>query len=66
MSSYVFLNCRCYTKLFDSPSKTSATEDDEMSKLPPAQKKKLRQKQRKAEARAKKVVSCNIVTSCCS
>ncbi|KAK7854121.1 n-terminal acetyltransferase a complex auxiliary subunit naa15 [Quercus suber] len=29
-------------------------EDDEMSKLPPSQKKKMRQKQRKAEARAKK------------
>ncbi|KAG9459346.1 hypothetical protein H6P81_003854 [Aristolochia fimbriata] len=45
---------RCYIKLFDSPSKSSTTEDDEMSKLLPSQKKKLRQKQRKAEARAKK------------
>ncbi|THG22776.1 hypothetical protein TEA_024701 [Camellia sinensis var. sinensis] len=45
---------RCYIKLYDSPSKSAAEEDDEMSKLPPSQKKKMRQKQRKAEARAKK------------
>ncbi|OUZ99684.1 Tetratricopeptide repeat-containing domain [Macleaya cordata] len=45
---------RCYVKLYDCPSKSSNDEDDEMSKLLPAQKKKLRQKQRKAEARAKK------------
>ncbi|KAL3631842.1 N-alpha-acetyltransferase 16, NatA auxiliary subunit [Castilleja foliolosa] len=45
---------RCYLKLYDSPSKSSAEEDEEMSKLAPSQKKKLRQKQRKAEARAKK------------
>ncbi|XP_027125429.1 N-terminal acetyltransferase A complex auxiliary subunit NAA15 [Coffea arabica] len=45
---------RCYIKLYDSPSKPSAEEDDEMSKLPPSQRKKLRQKQKKAEARAKK------------
>ncbi|KAG6792308.1 hypothetical protein POTOM_001452 [Populus tomentosa] len=46
--------CRCYIKLFDSPSKSTAEEDDEMSKLPPSQRKKMRQKQKKAEARAKK------------
>ncbi|KAL3610584.1 hypothetical protein D5086_001604 [Populus alba] len=45
---------RCYIKLFDSPSKSTAEEDDEMSKLPPSQRKKMRQKQKKAEARAKK------------
>ncbi|KAI5660569.1 hypothetical protein M9H77_29362 [Catharanthus roseus] len=45
---------RCYLKLYDSPSKLSAEEDDDTSKLPPSQKKKLRQKQKKAEARAKK------------
>ncbi|XP_058226821.1 N-terminal acetyltransferase A complex auxiliary subunit NAA15 [Rhododendron vialii] len=45
---------RCYIRLYDSPSKSAAEEDDEMSKLPPSQKKKMRQKQRKAEARAKK------------
>ncbi|KAL8465775.1 hypothetical protein ACS0TY_035031 [Phlomoides rotata] len=45
---------RCYLKLYDSPPKSSAEEDEEISKLPPSQKKKLRQKQRKAEARAKK------------
>ncbi|EYU21564.1 hypothetical protein ABFS82_09G099700 [Erythranthe guttata] len=45
---------KCYLKLYDSPPKSSAEEDEEMSKLPPSQKKKLRQKQRKAEARAKK------------
>ncbi|KAF7843310.1 N-terminal acetyltransferase A complex auxiliary subunit NAA15 [Senna tora] len=45
---------RCYLKLYDSPSKSTAEQDDDMSKLLPSQKKKLRQKQRKAEARAKK------------
>lgn len=45
---------RCYIKLYDSPPKSSAEEDDEMAKLPASQKKKMRQKQRKAEARAKK------------
>ena len=44
-------------KLHDSPSKSSAEESDEMSKLPAAQRKKLRQKQKKAEARAKRVTS---------
>lgn len=52
-----YLIFRCYLKLYDSPSKSSAEEDEEMSKLPPSQKKKLRQKQRKAEARAKKVTN---------
>lgn len=51
-------------KLYDSPSKSSVEEDDEMLKLQPSQRKKLRQKQKKAEARAKKVfgvlfVACN-------
>uniref|UniRef100_A0A0D9V2Y2 Uncharacterized protein n=1 Tax=Leersia perrieri TaxID=77586 RepID=A0A0D9V2Y2_9ORYZ len=45
---------RCYMKLHDSPAKSSTEENDEMSKLPPAQRKKLRQKQKKAEARAKR------------
>nr|XP_043623547.1 N-terminal acetyltransferase A complex auxiliary subunit NAA15-like [Erigeron canadensis] len=45
---------RCYIKLYDSPPKSSTEEDDELAKLPASQKKKLRQKQRKAEARAKK------------
>ncbi|KAK3164784.1 hypothetical protein QOZ80_1AG0024670 [Eleusine coracana subsp. coracana] len=45
---------RCYMKLHDSPAKTSTEENDEMAKLPPAQRKKLRQKQKKAEARAKR------------
>lgn len=43
---------RCYLKLHDSPKSTS--EEDDMSKLAPAQKKKMK-KQKKAEARAKKV-----------
>lgn len=51
-----FLRCRCYLKLYDSPPKSTAEEDDDMSKLLPSQKKKMRQKQRKAEARAKKVL----------
>uniref|UniRef100_A0A453F286 Uncharacterized protein n=3 Tax=Aegilops tauschii subsp. strangulata TaxID=200361 RepID=A0A453F286_AEGTS len=45
---------RCYMKLHDSPLKSSAEENDELSKLPAAQRKKLRQKQKKAEARAKR------------
>jgi peptide alpha-N-acetyltransferase len=45
---------RCYMKLHDSPAKTLTEENDEISKLPPAQRKKLRQKQKKAEARAKR------------
>ncbi|XP_073006647.1 N-terminal acetyltransferase A complex auxiliary subunit NAA15 [Typha latifolia] len=45
---------RCYMKLHDSPLKSASEEGDEMSKLPPSQRKKLRQKQKKAEARAKK------------
>ncbi|OIW11907.1 hypothetical protein TanjilG_18180, partial [Lupinus angustifolius] len=45
---------RCYINLYDSPPKSTAEEDDDTSKLLPSQKKKLRQKQRKAEARAKK------------
>lgn len=47
-------------KLHDSPTKSSTEENDEMSKLPPAQRKKLRQKQKKAEARAKRVISAHI------
>ncbi|CAD5317743.1 unnamed protein product [Arabidopsis thaliana] len=42
---------RCYLKLHDSPKSTAG--EDEMSKLAPAQKKKIK-KQKKAEARAKK------------
>nr|CAD1823315.1 unnamed protein product [Ananas comosus var. bracteatus] len=45
---------RCYMKLHDAPLKLTNEESDEMSKLPPSQRKKLRQKQKKAEARAKK------------
>ncbi|CAJ1955176.1 unnamed protein product [Sphenostylis stenocarpa] len=48
---------RCYIKLHDSPPKSTAEEDNNMSKLLPSQKKKMRQKQRKAEARAKKVIT---------
>lgn len=47
-------------KLHDSPSKSSAEENDEFSKLPAAQRKKLRQKQKKAEARAKRVTSTTL------
>jgi len=43
-------------KQHDSPTKSYNEENDEMSKLPPAQRKKLRQKQKKAEARAKRVL----------
>jgi len=43
--------------LHDSPPKSTAEEDNDMSKLLPSQKKKMRQKQRKAEARAKKVIT---------
>jgi len=51
--------CRCYIKLHDSPPKSTAEEDNDMSKLLPSQKKKMRQKQRKAEARAKKVITAS-------
>ncbi|KAL5996964.1 N-alpha-acetyltransferase 16, NatA auxiliary subunit [Asimina triloba] len=54
-----FLSCRCYIKLYDSPSKSAAVDDGELSGLLPSQKKKLRQKQRKAEARAKKAEEKN-------
>ncbi|CAI9270133.1 unnamed protein product [Lactuca saligna] len=37
---------RCYIKLYDSPSKSSTEEDDELEKLPASQKKKLRKKNR--------------------
>lgn len=52
----LLLVIRCYLRLYDCPPKSAAEEDDEMSKLPASQKKKLRQKLRKAEARAKKVL----------
>ncbi|KAM7255604.1 hypothetical protein ACFE04_008502 [Oxalis oulophora] len=45
---------RCYIKLYDSPSKSTTEQDEEMAKMPAAQKKKLKAKQRKADARAKK------------
>ncbi|KAJ3670740.1 hypothetical protein LUZ60_008166 [Juncus effusus] len=45
---------RCYMKLFDSPPKSSNEESDDMSKLSPAQRKNLKQKQKKEAARAKK------------
>ncbi len=53
---FLCLCCRCYIKFYDSPSKSTTDEDDDMAKLLPSQKKKMRQKQRKAEARAKKVL----------
>ena len=49
---------RCYLRLFDNPPKAAAEEADAAAAgLPPAERKKLRQKQRKEAARAKKV--CN-------
>ncbi|GKB39589.1 putative transferase, partial [Tanacetum coccineum] len=48
---------RCYIKLYDSPPKSSTEEDDEMAKLPASQKKKLRQKQRKAAKKEAEVKS---------
>ncbi|GJV74506.1 N-terminal acetyltransferase A complex auxiliary subunit NAA15-like protein [Tanacetum coccineum] len=51
---------KCYIKLYDAPIKLN--KDDELSKLPASQKKKLRQKQRKAEAQAKKHVGSEAVT----
>ncbi|KOM44552.1 hypothetical protein LR48_Vigan05g215700 [Vigna angularis] len=50
---------RCYIKLHDFPPKSTAEEDNDMSKLLPSQKKKMRQKQRKAEARAKQVITAS-------
>lgn len=60
--SFVYLWSRCYIKLYDSPKSTTAAAD-EMSRLPPSQRKKLRQKQRKDEARAKKVCLTSIYVS---
>ncbi|XP_060205680.1 N-terminal acetyltransferase A complex auxiliary subunit NAA15-like isoform X2 [Lycium barbarum] len=54
---------RCYLKLYDSPLKSASEEDDAMSKLAPSQKKKLKQKLRKAEARAKKEAEVKIEES---
>ena len=51
---------RCYLKLHDTPKSTA--EEDEMSKLAPAQKKKMK-KQKKAEARAKKVRIFSVLSS---
>ncbi|KAF3522933.1 hypothetical protein F2Q69_00051932 [Brassica cretica] len=51
---------RCYLKLHDSPKSTA--EEDEMSKLASAQKKKIK-KQKKAEARAKKVGIFSVLSS---
>jgi hypothetical protein len=45
-------NCMCYKKLHDSPTKSTTEENDDISKLPPAQRKSM-QKQKKAEACAK-------------
>ncbi|CAI9266265.1 unnamed protein product [Lactuca saligna] len=56
LSQVALSNSRCYIKLYDSPSKSSIEKDDDLEKLPASQKKKLRQKQRKDEARAKKEV----------
>jgi hypothetical protein len=54
-------NCRCYMKLHDSPTKSTTEENDEIPKLPPAQRKKLRQKQKEAKACAKhKLYMCLI------
>lgn len=55
----MFLYCRCYIKLHDSPPKSTVEEDDDMSKLLPSQKKKMRQKQRKA---AKKVLTISVAS----
>jgi hypothetical protein len=48
--------------LHDSPPKSTSEEDNDVSKLPPSQKKKMRQKQRKAEARAKKVLIISVAS----
>jgi hypothetical protein len=47
---------RCYIKLYDSPPKAAAEEAEAaVAGLPAAERKKMRQKLRKAEAKAKKV-----------
>jgi hypothetical protein len=46
---------RCYIKLYDCPPKVAAEEEEAaVAGLPAAERKKMRQKMRKAEARAKK------------
>ena len=51
---------RCYLKLHDSPKSTA--EEDGMSKMAPAQKKKMK-KQKKAEERAKKVSIFSVLSN---
>lgn len=45
---------RCYLKLYDSPPKAAVEEEAEFMSLPSSERKKIRAKQRKLEARAKK------------
>jgi len=52
----LILPFRCYVKLYDSPPKAAAEEQEAaVASLPAAERKKMRQKLRKAEAKAKKV-----------
>jgi uncharacterized membrane protein len=52
----LFLPFTCYIKLHDSPPKVAAEEQEAtVAGLPAAERKKMRQKLRKAEAKAKKV-----------
>lgn len=55
---------RCYIKLYDCPPKVAAEEEEAaVAGLPAAERKKMRQKMRKAEARAKKVLPLSQPTS---
>ncbi|KAH9296041.1 hypothetical protein KI387_039629, partial [Taxus chinensis] len=45
---------RCYLKLYDSPPKTTVEEEAGFMSLPSSERKKIRARQRKADARAKK------------
>lgn len=48
---------RCYIQLHDSPPKAAAEEEEAaVAGLPSAERKKIRQRLRKAEAKAKKVI----------
>ena len=60
---------RCYIRLHDSPPKAAAEEEEAaVAGLPSAERKKMRQKLRKAEAKAKKVIRAHssIFVNMCS
>lgn len=61
--SWLFeLSCRCYIKLYDSPSKSAAEEDDEMLKLPASLKRKWGKNRERQKPELRKYFSLFFVT----